>query len=239
MNSPERIGAFFDLDGTLLQSPSLEWRFITWLAARDKIGSGEIGRWLGCFAKTFVTDPRAATVYNKSYLSGLSESLVDDWEKSIEPTSFSFFEAGIKRVAWHVAQSHRVFLISGTLACIARVIARKLPGIVETCATELSVGNDGRWTGALSGEHMTGATKARAVRDFAARFDLALWDSYAYGNSIADVPMLNSVGHRVAVNPGMRLQRVAHNEGWQSCKWKEIAATALARAPQLTPRTAR
>ena len=56
MNSPERIGAFFDLDGTLLQSPSLEWRFITWLAARDKIGSGEIGRWLGCFAKTFVTE---------------------------------------------------------------------------------------------------------------------------------------------------------------------------------------
>jgi phosphoserine phosphatase len=77
------------------------------------------------------------------------------------------------------------------------------------------------------------------VRDFATRFDLALRDSYAYGNSIADVPMLNSVGHRVAVNAGARLLRVAHNEGWQSCDWKEIAATALARAQQLTPRTAR
>jgi phosphoserine phosphatase len=113
-----------------------------------------------------------------------------------------------------------------------------LPGIVETRATELHV-RDGRWTGELSGEHMSGEAKARAVRNLAARFDLALWDSYAYGNSIADLPMLDSVGHRMAVNPRTRLRRIARNEGWPSCDWKEIVATTPEREQQLAPRTAR
>jgi hypothetical protein len=43
MNSPQNVGAFFDLDGTLLPPPSLEWRFIGYLLERDQI-SGHTSR---------------------------------------------------------------------------------------------------------------------------------------------------------------------------------------------------
>ena len=47
----EKIGAFFDLDGTLLAAPSLEWSFVTYLASRDEIGVANVARWLAHAAR--------------------------------------------------------------------------------------------------------------------------------------------------------------------------------------------
>jgi HAD superfamily hydrolase (TIGR01490 family) len=239
VNSPETIGAFFDLDGTLLAPPSLEWQFVGYLLGRDAIGGTEIGRWLGQCAKDLLRDPRAATSGNKTHLAGLRESLVADWADSVAPDSLQLFPAGIERVAWHVAQGHRIFLISGTLRPLAEVLARRLPGSAEICATNPETRGD-HWTGRLAGEHMSGEAKARAIRGLAARFGLALWDSYAHGNSITDLPMLDSVGHRVAVNPCGRLRRIARKEGWQTCDWAEpVAASTDGAARRLSPKAAR
>jgi FMN phosphatase YigB (HAD superfamily) len=46
VNEPRTVGAFFDIDGTLVPSGSLEWRFVFYLLSRDKIGVRNIGRWL-------------------------------------------------------------------------------------------------------------------------------------------------------------------------------------------------
>jgi HAD superfamily hydrolase (TIGR01490 family) len=239
MNSPESIGAFFDLDGTLVAPPSLEWQFLGYLLGRDAIGGSEIGRWLGRCAKHLFRDPRAATTGNKMHLAGLRESLVADWANSVAPDSLRIFPAGIERVAWHFAQGHRVVLISGTLTPLAEALARRLPGPVEICATDLEA-RGGYWTGRLDGERMSGEAKARAVRSLAARLGLALWESYSYGNSITDLPMLDSVGHRVAVNPTGRLRRVARREGWQSCDWEaSVVASPDGPVRRLSPKAAR
>jgi HAD superfamily hydrolase (TIGR01490 family) len=234
-----KVGAFFDLDGTLVASPSLEWQFIGVLLGLDAMGGREIFRWLAQCAKDCLRDPRAATIGNKQYLAGLRASLADDWADSLAPGSPQFFPAGIERVAWHTARGHRIFLVSGTLQQLADAIARRLPGQVEVCATELEVCDD-CWTGRIAGEHMSGEAKARAVRRFAARFGLTLLDSYAYGDSVADLPMLDSVGHRVAVNPSPRLRRIARRERWQVCDWpKPAAGAADPGARQLAPKEAR
>jgi HAD superfamily hydrolase (TIGR01490 family) len=239
MNSFGKIGAFFDLDGTLIASPSLEWQFIGYLLARDAVGGGEILRWLAQCAKDCLRDPHAVILANKRYLSGLRASLADEWANSLAHGFPTFFPAGIECVAWHIAQGHRVFLVSGTLKPLADIVARRLPGQVEVCATELDVCNV-TWTGRLAGEHMSGDAKARAIRRLAARFGLALWESYAYGDSVADLPMLDSVGHRVAVNPSPRLRRIARSEGWQSCNWTKPVVTAIdTRARRLAPKEAR
>ncbi len=239
MNSPGKIGAFFDLDGTLVAPPSLEWQFVGYLLGREAIGATEIGRWLGRCAKDLLRDPRAATSRNKMHLAGLRESLVADWTDSVAPDSLQLFPVGLERVAWHFAQGHRVFLISGTLKPLAEVLARRLPGPVGIRATNLET-RHGHWTGRLAGEHMSGEAKARAIRGLAARFGLALWDSYAYGNSITDLPMLDSVGHRVAVNPSARLRRIARKEGWQSCDWAEpVVGSTDGAARRLSPKAAR
>ncbi|MBZ5694337.1 MAG: HAD family phosphatase [Acidobacteriia bacterium] len=238
MSSPQRIGAFFDLDGTLLPAPSLEWRFVGHLLAQDEIGGADVARWLARFAKTLRHDPRDATLGNKLHLAGLRESLAANWADSLAPGSPELFAGGVERVAWHIAQGHRVFLVSGTLACLARVVAHRLPGAAEVCATELEV-RDARWTGRLAGEHMSGEAKARTVRSLAARFGLSLWDSYAYGNSVSDLPMLDSVGHPVAVNPPARLRRIARSEGWPSADWGNRSAASASRPRHLSPREAR
>ena len=239
MSSPGKVGAFFDLDGTLLAPPSLEWQFVGYLLGRDAIGVAEIGRWLGHCARNLLRDSRAATTVNKMHLAGLHESLVADWADSVTHDSPRLFPAGVERVATHFAQGHRVFLISGTLRPLAEVLAKRLPGPVEISATNLDA-RDGRWTGRLAGEHMSGEAKARAIRTFAARLDLALWDSHAYGDSITDLPMLDSVGHRVAVNPSGRLRHIARREGWRSCDWMErVVANAEAPARRISPKAAR
>lgn len=236
MSSAEKIGAFFDLDGTLVAPPSLEWRFIGFLLARDALGTADIARWLGRFARKILPDPRAATLGNKHYLAGLPESLAGDWERSLASNAPPFYPEAVRRMTWHSSQGHRVFFVTGSLEFLARSMALCLPAPVEVRATRLEV-SGGRWTGRLVGEHMSGDAKARAVRSLAARFGLSLWDSFAYGNSLSDLPMLDSVGRRVAVNAPARLSRVARSEGWPTCDWREAAPRV--RTPALAPREAR
>ncbi|MGA3295074.1 MAG: HAD-IB family hydrolase [Candidatus Acidiferrales bacterium] len=238
MNAPEKIGAFFDIDGTLLPPPSLEWRFLAWLIARDELGGRDVTRWLAQLAKTLWHDPRGATLGNKKHLAGLRESLAADWGDSRTPDSLPLFERGAERVAWHLGQGHRVFLVSGTLAPLARIIARRISGRVEVRATELEL-SDARWTGRLAGEHLRGEAKARAVRALASRYDLELGESYAYGNCLADLPMLECVGRPAAVNPSVGFERIACSEGnadarrtpsfgWQVHNWKEAPLASAA-----------
>jgi len=227
----ETVGAFFDLDGTLLPAPSLEWRFIGYLLARDEITTAQVGGWLAEFGKKFWHDLRGATLGNKRYLAGTGEELVSDWEKSFAPAFFGenflpFFEEGLQRIAWHHAQDHRVLLVSGTLAPLARVVARSLaayvPADIEVSASELEVSADSSrvWSGRIAGEHMSGGAKLRAVRKLAARYGLDLARGYAYGDSSGDLQMLEAVGNAVVVNPTWQLARTARKRGWQTCDWK-------------------
>jgi HAD superfamily hydrolase (TIGR01490 family) len=230
--SAETVGAFFDLDGTLLAVPSLEWRFLGYLLERDEITSARVGRWLAGFAEGFWRDLHGATEGNKQYLGGISETLVDEWEKSLSAEYFSgrslaFFDEALQRIMWHGVRGHRLFIVSGTLAPLARVVARRVGVLVsaeiEVCATELEIaaGSSRIWNGCICGEHMSGGAKLRAVRAIAARYGIELSRSYAYGDSFGDLRMLEGVGYRVAVNPTQRLARVARKRGWQTCIWKK------------------
>jgi HAD superfamily hydrolase (TIGR01490 family) len=223
--STNKIGAFFDLDGTLLPKPSLEWRFLGHLLALDEITSAAVLRWLGNSAKAVLRDPRVAVDGNKSYLAGLRESLASDWENSLEPGSPQMFSEGLARLSWHITQQHKVFFVSGTLGFLARAIARSLPQHIEVIATELGVCG-GYWTGRLAGEHMSGKAKCLAVRALAEQRGLRLDLSYAYGDQIADLPMLEAVGYPFAVNPAARLRRMAGKRGWPLFNWRLLPAAA-------------
>jgi hypothetical protein len=59
-----------------------------------------------------------------------------------------------------------------------------------------------------------GEGKALAVKTLAAQrgYDLEL--SYAYTDSVSDLPLLDMVGHPVAVNPDAALHALARQRGW-------------------------
>jgi HAD superfamily hydrolase (TIGR01490 family) len=233
------IAAFFDIDGTLLPAPSLEWRFASYLLARDEMRSANIVRWL---ARRLTTTLRASSVAletDKCYLAHLRESVVADWESSLAAQtpaadSLPLFAEGIDRIFWHLAQGHRVFLISGTLAPLARVFAKRFRDAVDVCATQLEV-RDGHWTGKLAGEHLSGAAKTHAICNLASKFDLSLACSYAYGNDVTDGPMLNAVGHPIAVNPSKPLARLARDQGWQVRHWIGLQAARCKNGARLLP----
>jgi HAD superfamily hydrolase (TIGR01490 family) len=252
MSSRAFVGAFFDLDSTILPAPSLEWRFIGYLLERNQLRSSNVGAWMAHFAKHILLSPREATEANKRYLSGLRESLVRDWamagaelEAGSSEAGDKFFPEALARIAWHQARAHRVCIVSGTLAVLAREILRELPAPIDIIATELQTAEgyvheigecEAVWTGELSGAHMTGLAKARAVWRFADQHGVDLKQSYAYGDQHADLPMLDAVAHPVAVNPTKRLARVARANGWDAVMWTMDAGAAArgSNAPHAT-----
>src|ERR1051326_3948740 len=69
-------------------------------------------------------------------------------------------------------------------------------------------------TGRLLPPVLAAATKASWIRTFAEREDISLSESFAYSDSISDLPMLAIVGHPAAVNPDFRLRQTALHHDW-------------------------
>ena len=60
---------------------------------------------------------------------------------------------------------------------------------------------DGVYTGRLDGRSCTGRERRAALHGFAQTEGIDLASSWAYSDSASDLPMLEAVGHPVAVNP--------------------------------------
>ncbi len=86
-------------------------------------------------------------------------------------------------------------------------------GIDEYVANRLEFVN-GYATGRLLPPVMAAATKAKWIREYAERENISLSNSYAYTDSISDLPMLSIVGHPAAVNPDFRLKQTALQHDW-------------------------
>ncbi len=87
-------------------------------------------------------------------------------------------------------------------------------GVDRVIATRARIDEDGAYTGELE-FYAYGPHKETAIVEFAEANGIDLADSYAYSDSITDVPMLAAVGHPVAVNPDKDLEREAVERGWE------------------------
>jgi len=220
-----RPAAFFDLDGTLLPPPSLEWRFVRLLRYRRLIGASQALAWA---TEALRLAPRGLAELrnaNKMHLRGISADL----SAISQHFCIAFFPGGIERAAEHAAEGHALMLVSGTLQPLAQIAALTLErelaarghkAAVEVCATQLEE-SAGRWTGRLVGEPINGPAKARAARQIAATLACDPGRSYAYGNSRDDIWILSAVGHPAAVHPSRSLRRVAREAGWPILDWIE------------------
>ena len=57
--------------------------------------------------------------------------------------------------------------------------------------------------------------------------------SYAYSDSLSDLPMLRAVGHPVAVNPDPALTELAAEEGWETMRFERLGRRLVAVAVTL------
>ena len=117
----------------------------------------------------------------------------------------------------HRAAGRDVVVVSTSGEEMVRPIAEQL-GIHDVIATRMVV-EDGRYTGQVA-YYAAGPTKAEAVRRLAKERDYDLASSYAYSDSVSDVPLLETVGHPTVVNPDRGLRRVASERGWRVLEFR-------------------
>jgi putative phosphoserine phosphatase/1-acylglycerol-3-phosphate O-acyltransferase len=95
-------------------------------------------------------------------------------------------------------------------------------GIDEFLCTELEVSN-GQFTGVLSGEPCWAEGKLRKATRWAEARKIDLQNAWFYSDGFEDVPLLEKVGHPVAVNPTKDLEWHAKSAGWPICRFRSRA----------------
>ena len=118
--------------------------------------------------------------------------------------------------ALDVVHDHRA---AGRLICI---VSSSPEEIVEPLAAMIQVDRfiaskprimDGKYTGELD-FYAYGPHKGEAIKALGEREGIDLAGSFAYSDSITDLPMLEVVGNPVVVNPDKELRKVAEERGW-------------------------
>jgi HAD superfamily hydrolase (TIGR01490 family) len=131
------------------------------------------------------------------------------------------FDSVIKRAIYPQArdlvarcrdEGHDVVLVSGALDFLMQLLADHL-GATGVIANRLEI-KGGFATGKLVRPVVAGPEKARLVREHARAHGHDLDDCFAYSDSYSDVPVLSVVGHPAAVNPDIRLAKLARTYGW-------------------------
>jgi HAD superfamily hydrolase (TIGR01490 family) len=123
------------------------------------------------------------------------------------------YQEALDLIELHRSEGRQIYIVSSSPEEIVKPLAGHF-GVTEVIATRAEIGSDGRYTGGLE-FYAYGDQKAEAIRGLAERLGIDLERSYAYSDSITDLPMLETVGNPVAVNPDKELRREAEERGWQ------------------------
>jgi HAD superfamily hydrolase (TIGR01490 family) len=124
-----------------------------------------------------------------------------------------FYPQAVELMNRHKRAGREVYISSSSPEDFLSILAAafEIDGVIGTRA-EVA---DGVYTGHLEGELCNREEKARRVRELADERRIDLMRSYAYSDSINDLPLLELVGNPVAMNPDLALLRTARQNGWQ------------------------
>ena len=126
----------------------------------------------------------------------------------------------------HAAYEHQdagrlAFIVTAASQEMAELMAHVL--VLDGGIGTRSEIKDGVYTGRPDGPFTYRSGKAEAIRIVAEEHGIDLSASYAYSDSESDLPMLQAVGHPVAVNPDAELERVARDNGWRIMRFDKLA----------------
>ncbi len=121
------------------------------------------------------------------------------------------YDEAVSLIEEHHAAGREVVIVSSSGEEVVTPIAGMV-GADQAIATRMVVEN-GCYTGDIA-FYAYGVHKAEAITALAAERGWDLADCWAYSDSLTDLPMLEAVGHPVAVNPDKALRRLADERGW-------------------------
>jgi HAD superfamily hydrolase (TIGR01490 family) len=216
--------AFFDLDKTVIAKASLV-AFGRRFYDAGMISRAVIARalWSNFLFQHLGADEQRMRKFRSSALRitrGWDQALVsaivrDALVEVIEPIVYA---EALDLIQEHQREGRRVFLVSASPEEIVAPLAQFL-GVDEAISSRAELDEEGRYTGNVE-FWSYGPYKVEAIQSAAERYGIDLDRSYAYSDSVTDVPMLETVGIPVAVNPDRELARVARDRGWET-RWFE------------------
>jgi HAD superfamily hydrolase (TIGR01490 family) len=209
--------AFFDLDRTLISGSSA---FTLALQARKAgiIPNVEFAR-DAVGAVTFklfgASDDTTEAVRQRvlKAVTGMRQSDLQALNVEVLPRLLARLRPEARRLLDRHRQAGRdTYIVSAAPQEIVEPLAHSL-GMTSGIGTRSHV-VDGLYTGELDGPFCYGEGKVEAMIEIANWNGYELDQCYAYSDSASDLPMLEAVGHPVAVNPDAKLERHARRNGW-------------------------
>jgi len=215
--SAPSAAAFFDLDRTLISgSSTFTFGVAAWRASllEGRQLTGDAVRALS-FRLFGASDERTRQTRDRLLdairgtdevdLAQLSHTIVPRLVEQVRPESRELIE-------WHREAGRDQWIVSASAQGIVDPLAHAI-GMTGGIGTRVQV-KEGTFTGELDGPFVYGEGKVVAIRAIARERGYDLSRCYAYSDSISDRPMLELVGHPVAVNPDRDLETLARARGW-------------------------
>jgi putative phosphoserine phosphatase/1-acylglycerol-3-phosphate O-acyltransferase len=211
-----RGAAFFDLDRTLLAGASgevfSEAMRSAGLVSRSIPGERLLFRVFNAIGETLpsMALARQAVTLSKgrprAAVQAAAESVAEQLASMLQPFADSVF-------ARHREAGRPLVLATTTPYDLVKPFA-DLIGLDDVVATRWTVNADGTYDGTLAGPFVWSAGKLAAVREWAEQHDVDLDESYAYSDSVYDVPLLAAVAFPIVVNPDPRMMVFAAARRW-------------------------
>ncbi len=226
-----KIGAFFDLDGTLVAGFTAVILTQERLLRRD-MGVGELLSMVQAGLSHTLGRIEFEDLIGKA-AAALTGRLLDDLEEIGERLFVQRIESRIypemrELVRAHVARGHTVVLSSSALTIQVNPVARFL-GISNMLTNKFETNEDGMLTGGVLKPILWGPGKAAAVQRFAAEHDIDLKDSYFYADGDEDVALMYLVGNPRPTNPEGKMAAVAKRRGWPILRFDSRGRVGLRR----------
>lgn len=227
-----RIGAFFDMDKTLIAENSATL-FMQHRYRKGEISNLDVLRGLAVYLqyKVGVLDIRNWTQRMMLDFRGASEAELEqearEWfDERVVPT---LYPEAVRLVREHQAAGHVVAIVSGATRFVVGPLAERL-GIQHMLFTRLEV-EDGRFTGRVIEPICFEEGKIYWLQQLIEEEGVDLAKSWFYTDSITDRPLLDLVAHPVAVNPDPMLYREALRRNWPVRLFAPPPPHASARQP--------
>jgi putative phosphoserine phosphatase/1-acylglycerol-3-phosphate O-acyltransferase len=210
-----KVGAFFDLDRTLLAGFSSVMFFRQQLmsgrlAPRDllEILSAAVSFELGQIGFSGLVTGAM------NMLRGRSETALEELGEQIFEDQFAgaIYPEARALVQAHQHRGHTLAIVSSATRFQIEPLARDL-GIEHVLCTQLET-REGVFTGKVVRPTCYREGKAVAAREFAVLSGVDLEESYFYTDSDEDLPLLEAVGRPRPINPNSGLAEIAARRGW-------------------------
>jgi HAD superfamily hydrolase (TIGR01490 family) len=233
----QRAAAFFDLDKTLMAGSS-GMQFARVATQHGIVSRRLLASW-GVehlrYRLRGTTDERTAEVLRvaRDLIAGVPARSLERMNPEVMAAILPrVYPQMLDEVYAHQDAGRATFIVSAAGNGVVEPLAAVL-GMDGGIGTRYEVGDNGAFTGRFDGPFVYGPGKVEAMEAFATEHGIDLDASYAYSDSISDLPMLRAVGHPVVVNPDPPLAGIAREEGWQTMRFEQLGRRLVALAVTL------